>query len=351
MNKLNEKEYNNLTKEQSENDITTLALHSLFKQGIEAIEQDDFRKLLRVVNDIQDSSFQNKRVITEAVDVFIKQAHGKEFHIREVYSTLHITTRQEKQNISKILNRKVDKGELIKPRKENGWFRAVQDELCLMDWKNADTTGVPLKFPLGIEKMVKIFPRNIILLAGYPNTGKSSFCLEFARLNKKERDIYYFNSEMGEDEFRYRLELFDMDLDEWQRGFYPFPCSEGFEDVIRADEVNIIDFLEITEDFSLVGDKIKKIYNSLGTGIALIALQKSLNRDTGRGDTLSLEKPRLYLSMNYGKLKIVKAKNWVTHENPNEKMIDFKLVNGSKFVPQGIWHNYDPYDKKPWERS
>jgi hypothetical protein len=41
-----------------------------------------------------------------------------------------------------------------------------------------------LVIPLGVEKYAKIFPGNIILLEGEKSQGKSTFALEFARLNK-----------------------------------------------------------------------------------------------------------------------------------------------------------------------
>lgn len=40
------------------------------------------------------------------------------------------------------------------------------------------------------------------------------------------------------------------------------------------------------------------------------------------------------------KLKIVKAKDWVTSINPNGLSIDFKLVNGCKFVCLNDWSKW-----------
>jgi hypothetical protein len=63
--------------------------------------------------------------------------------------------------------------------------------------------------------------------------------------------------------------------------------------------------------------------------------------DLGRGGSFSLEKARLYLSMDAGMTTIVKAKNWVNPlVNPNKLKINYKIVNGCKFIIEhGGWVN------------
>ena len=48
---------------------------------------------------------------------------------------------------------------------------------------------------------------------------------------------------------------------------------------------------------------------------------------------------RLYINMDYGTAKIIKAKNWRDSDNPNGKVIDFKIVNGWQILPDiRGWH-------------
>ena len=155
-------------------------------------------------------------------------------------------------------------------------------------------------------------------------------------LNMSSHRIHYFSSEMGSIELRDRLSKFDLPLTAWK--FDPRERSSNFADVIAADEINIIDFLEIHDEFYRVGAMIKEIFDKLKSGIAIIALQKNPNTDYGLGGLRSLEKARLYLAMEPGRIKIVKAKNWAGQENPNGLMLDFKLVQGCKFIIDGGWH-------------
>ena len=110
---------------------------------------------------------------------------------------------------------------------------------------------------------------------------------------------------------------------------------------IRHREVveEIIDFLEIHDNFYEVGGKMAEIHNKLKGAIAIIALQKNPGTDTGLGGFRGPEKPRLYITMSRSNYcKIVKAKNWATSENPNGKMIRYKIYQGCNLYSKGDWH-------------
>ena len=79
--------------------------------------------------------------------------------------------------------------------------------------------------------------------------------------------------------------------------------------MIHPDEINVVDYLELTSDFWKVSGMLQEIQSKLAQGIAVVALQKPRGRDTGLGGDKSLEKPRLYLSVENGTVKILKAKN------------------------------------------
>jgi hypothetical protein len=108
--------------------------------------------------------------------------------------------------------------------------------------------------------------------------------------------------------------------------------------------LNIIDFLEIHDEFYKVGALIKDIFDKLSTGLAVIAIQKNRGRDEGLGGQRSLEKPRLYMAMEPGKLKIVKAKNWLNSTmNPNGMCMEFKLAKGCYFKGTGTWKREEAF--------
>ena len=265
------------------------------------------------------------------------------FSLTETFNSLQLLTSKEKTNIYQIAHRLCKEGLIERHPNKNGVFRRVESEYEKLNIKHASTESIPLSWPFCIERYYRALPKNIIIIAGSFDAGKTAFLLNFMQMNMKRHRIYYFSSEMGEVEMRNRLENFDIPLDAWSDTF--IGRSSNFADVIQPDDINIIDFLEITKDFFLVAEHIKQIFEKLRTGIALIALQKNPGMELGLGGGRSVEKARLYLSMEKGKIRIIKCKNWAnTSFNPNRLELDFKLVKGCKFIESTEWRKGGQYE-------
>ena len=269
---------------------------------------------------------------------FVLSSNGI-FTSAEIHSCLHLSSRNDKKNVSLSLSRLVDEGIIERVGLRNGHFRRIQGELEVMDFLNAKTETVDLWLPFGLHEMVETMPGNIILVSGEPNSGKTGFLLNIIRHNMHNSELHYFNSEMGSIELSKRLSNFNgLRLQDWK--FKAYERSGDFADVIKAGKgkINIIDFLELHENFYEVSGKLADIHKKLKGAIAIVALQKNSGTDYGLGGQRSLEKPRLAIAMSPGKLKVVKAKNWKTNENPNGKAINFKLAAGCKLIKTGDWY-------------
>jgi hypothetical protein len=83
--------------------------------------------------------------------------------------------------------------------------------------------------------------------------------------------------------------------------------------------------------------------------VAVIAIQKKFGAEMGRGAEFSLEKPSLYLSVEKGTVKILKAKEWRGTNNPNGQIMTFSLRHGASFEVMSELH--DPECDKQYERS
>jgi len=263
------------------------------------------------------------------------------FSTTDVHKELQVTTKPDKKNITQTLLRLYNEGVLERHPSKNGHYRLIEKKYEIMDFRNAPTVEFELTWPLEIEKQCKIYPGNIIVLAGEKSAGKTCFMLNVVKENMNNHEIVYLNSEMGESELKVRLKLLqDVSLSDWR--FTPIMRQGNWADLITADKkIWIIDYLEIpAERLYTVADEIRAIHAKLKEGICIIGLQKVVGRNTGRGDTFSMEKSRLYLALERGCLKIVDAKAWRNSaDNPRGKIREFKLINGSKFLPSGYWKN------------
>ncbi len=266
------------------------------------------------------------------------------FNITDCYSALKAIGKKEKGAIRQAMHRMAKEGILEKYGEKDGQYRRVESEADVINWREASTEDIKVRYPFEIEKLAKTYPGNIIVIAGAPNSGKTSFLLEFTRINMHSQSmpIHYFSSEMGGSEFRVRIELFEnCRPQDWK--FHTYEKSSNFSDVIRPDAINIIDYLEMSTDFWRVAELLLQIHKRLKKGIALVGLQKDPSRkgqgfkEYGRGGSFGLEKPRIYLAIDNGIIKIVKAKNWREKENPNGLIKKFKLIQGWDFMETSGW--------------
>jgi len=274
---------------------------------------------------------QSHEGLTDRIKEWVLRTKGV-FWGTDVDKDLNLGTREDKHYRSKILRRLVKDGIIERVGTRNGQFRLIDNSLEEMDWRSAEISNYyDLKMPLGLHNLMNFYPKNIMVVAGAPNAGKTSFVLNIACMNR-DKEIHYFNSEMGPEELRQRLyEFEDLTESAWDHVKF-YDRSGNFSDVIRPNGLNIIDFLEITTDFFMIAEQIRKIHDKLDKGVAVICLQKKKGAEMGRGAEFSLEKPRIYFSLDFQKLKIVKCKNYKHGCNVNGKEIEFRLINGATFI-------------------
>lgn len=263
------------------------------------------------------------------------------FRNRDIIDELNID-KNKKNLVSTYLARFVEEGLITKDGRASGYWRRIETELERIDFRKAEDNLIEIVWPFGLEKMVEIRPGNIVVIAGSPNSGKTAFLLDFISRNMHKFNIHYFNSEMGAGELSKRLKLFEeidspVPFSEWN--FEAYARNKNFADIIVPGEgnINIIDYIEMYEEFYLVSKHLSEIHNKLNGAVGIVSLQKNPGTETGLGGYRSLEKPRLYLAMDSNILRIVKAKNWKGSDNPNRKQIHFKLVKGCKFITQDRW--------------
>lgn len=311
------------------------------------IEENDTEELtakwVEFAKTLDSKGIKHKEInLTHKIEQYIEATDG-DFTATECYKWLQTAigatkgykTEVNRRSVKDILIRLKKRGVIQKIGNKDGVYRQVDEEADEIDFESADDSTLDIRWPFEIEKFVDTYPKSISVIAGAPNAGKTAFLLNLVRLNIQKHKINYFSSEMGKIELKARLLKFGLPLSEWKRAIWK-ERAVNFADVIKPDEINIIDFLELHSDFFLVGQMIKDIFDKLNKGIAVIALQKNAGQDHGLGGYRSIEKARLYVAMDTGTVKIVKGKNWHDEtKNPNGYQNGFKLVQGCKFIADG----------------
>jgi DNA-binding transcriptional ArsR family regulator len=277
-----------------------------------------------------------ERNIHQEVESWIRVTSG-DFTVTSCYSELQIVTKEQKAAARTAFNR-LQKAELIeKAGERDGIYRIRDSGSDEINFITADTTPYDIRWPMGIHEYVSIYPRSIIIIAGVSNAGKTAYCLNVARKNRLKREINYFLTEADPAELKVRLEKFGDPLEAWHNVKFKRPRG-NLSKAINPDGFNIIDYLEIHKDFYEVSGLINDIYEKLNTGIAIIAMQKPPGRDLGIGGRGTLDKARLYLSIDPGVIKIVKGKIWRNEAiNPDGLFLRWRLGGGCHFKEEGTW--------------
>lgn len=339
--------------------------HTLLKGGM---HEEDARKVLQVLATNCDPPFPVKDAMRKLqsaigrqgrqhgaiIDLFREWIEGNDgvFLLRDVQFDLGIADRQGKKSLATAATRLAKEGVLDKTG-QAGRYRIVDRDATIIDFMGASDEEIPIRWPLGVNRYFKLLPKNVCVIAGEQDAGKTAYLLNLVSLNMKEHEIHFFSSEMGPEEFKSRLKGFqpDINLADWKKhNFFAHERDSNFADVIKPNAINIIDYLEIDgsegREFWRVGGMLKDIRDRLNKGAAIVAIQKNPDKKEGHnlglGGYRGMEKPRLYMSMSKhpNRLKLEKVKNWRNEDlNPNGLKVGFKLIRGCRFQIEGDWHH------------
>jgi len=273
-----------------------------------------------------------KKSITNDFRIWFENCEGS-FSLSQIYADLYATTRQERNAIQQDLHRLLEKGKVERLRKQ-GEYRKIKCNVEKILMPSVKPIPLPILFPCNIENYLKTYRGNVIVIGGSPNSGKTAYCLNVAKLNMDRFKVNYISSEMRGEEIYERLEGFQENcIQEMFEKIDWIPCTSDFQDVINPDALNIIDYLEIPDgEFFKVQDQIRKMFDKLKDGIAIICIQQNKGAELPKGGTGSIEKARIALSIDNHLLTVVKGKLWkrgTVHHNLTRR---FKLWAGVNFT-------------------
>lgn len=250
--------------------------------------------------------------LSRVINDYIHSVTGHDINVTDLDKELGIVTQRDRTNRRQILHRLCEAG--ILESKGYKVFRFVETEAPIIDIDNVDLSKtVDVVLPFGLHNWIILYPKNIIIVAGSKDAGKTVICNQILKLNNDGKmPIAYFNSEMGPEELYKRLSR--MGEGKWWK-FKPRERSVDFASVIKPDALNVIDYLELTTDFYKVAEELKQITEKLKKGIAVVAIQKKFNAELAYGAETTLWKSRLYVTIDYikqnklWKLVVKSAKN------------------------------------------
>ena len=284
-----------------------------------------------------------ERNLTEEVREFVMSTTGH-FMSTDVHNFLNLSTRDHKKAVAMALSRLCkNEGLIEREGKKHGCWRKIDRTIEEQCWWEKKGTPLNLRFPLGVERFVRLYPGNIILLEGQKSQGKSAFALEFCRYNKNlyKGKILYQNVEMSDDELMERFESYGhiMTPEEWRECVTIIRQTSDWWDKINPDGLNVIDYLIEYKESYLIADYIFRIHQKLKSGIALVIVQRDPIKPYPTGGRGVRDIPRLVLSLVKHRIKIEDVKSFqkTVYGNPSGLVRKYKQVSWWDFQPQEEW--------------
>ena len=289
-----------------------------------------------------------KQLSQSLIEEWVSITKGQ-FNVRDIWNEIGIESPEGKKHLKTILSRLESKGLIKHLDRGFGNYRCIDNEMPIMDWRNADPTNVvPLLWPFELEKYVSIYPKNEAILAGRKQEGKSTFLYKFIKLNMYTFKIDLFNSETGVEQLNARFCDLGIPLD---APFNVYERYDNFADVIHPDRISVIDYLDLNSEHYLAGAEIDAIFRKLRTGIAVIGMQipppattfvkgvkHTIDRDYAYGGGSTAKRAFIYISMSNHRLKLKHVKK------PAQKNVHPENMTWSyEFSDEGDFINIQPY--------
>lgn len=231
--------------------------------------------------------------------------------VNDLYRSVNAVNAKDQSCVRKAVQKLVKQRVLEPiPGAKVGNYRLVDHTENVVDvWNAPDLIDLNLRWPFDIQDRFYLPPRSVIVVAGVSNAGKTAFALDFAHRNNLKMPTYYLvmSNESHPSKLKARAKQFGP-KDEWAGCTFIDKPSGTFQDAIRPDGINIVDYLQVYDSFWLITETIAQIADRLNEGIAMLLLQKFEGKKFAKGGESTREKAEVYITLDNGKLAFEKIK-------------------------------------------
>ena len=207
------------------------------------------------------------------------------------------------------------------------WYDFTEDDVIPFNWpKGRDGS----KFPF--DGHLKFRPTDLFVMAGVSNKGKSTIAKNILWENMDEWNgrITLFVNEYQPARFARNADMmcwntpFNLD---GKPKFELLRLEGDWQYAIEPDHLNIIDWIELADDFFRIGEILKAIQQKLRKGMAVVIIQKGEGRELGTGGQFGEHRASYYWAVDEGRFLFKKAKEYNDY-NPNGKTYGFTTAEG-----------------------
>ncbi len=287
-----------------------------------------------------------ERNLSEDIRAWIAGLGSGWFTVTQCDRELQIVTKADKASRRQILHRMCDKELLKRDKSVTERYQALHRDERIMDPDNISMDTISVTLPLGLSKKTTLFHKAIVTVAGVTGMGKTMFALNFIRENMGSHEIYYLNSEMSDQELKFKKLAFKgFPYSGWT--FTMVDVQGAMSESVRTDKINVIDYLQAPiKELYGIRDLILDIKKRLGKGMALILIQRKENNPLGEGGYFSAQASSLYINLSFGTLEVIKNRFREADQFRGLEKRNFEIKHGLICDTSGWYSAGSPEEKQ-----
>ncbi len=314
-------------------------LISAFNGDLDPESQEAAEKILSGVE-------ANERNLSEEIRTWVAGLGNGWFTVTQCDRELLIVTKADKTTRRQVLHRMCDKELLKRDKSVTERYQALKRDERIMDPDNIFLDTVDVRMPLALSRKTKLFHGAVVTVAGVTGMGKTMFALNFIQDNMGSHEIYYLNSEMSDQELKFKKLAFKtFPYSGWK--FTAVDVQGSMSESIRTDKINVIDYLQApTDKLYMIRDLISDIKKKLGKGMVLILIQRKADNPWGEGGIFSAQASSLYINLSFGTLEVIKNRFREADDFRGLEKRNFEIKHGVLCETSGWYSEGAPEEKQ-----
>jgi hypothetical protein len=241
--------------------------------------------------------------LSDKLREYLKPAQGRTVDLKDIRAALKIEVgSKDDTNLKVQMSGFLTEKKVVRPSgKRDGVYFVIRPVEPVKWWEGRSGEPINFLFPrsrednteFGIEDLVEIFMGDFILITGVTNFGKTAVAI-----NVLGENLHLFPTQprlMGSEytasdgkispKFGRRMRR--MNWVEWVKDGQPqfelYPVGSDYQDYVKSDTLNIIDWISLPNEYFLIDSVTKAIKDEVGDGILVAVTQKNTATEWSEG--------------------------------------------------------------------
>lgn len=242
--------------------------------------------------------------LSDKLREYLSTARGRTVYLKDIRTYLKVEPgSKDDQNLRVLMSTNLVKDHTVKPSglADGGYKVIIPIDPIKFSLDGDDREGlIDFKFPrsyvddttFGIEDLVEVFQGDMIGIFGETNFGKSCIAYNILAMNLDLMPCVLMGNELTTSQNQIapkikrrlrRMEWAKWNDDNGKPRFDILPVGADYEEYIRTNAINVIDWITLPGEYYLIDSVLKSQKDRVGNGVLVPVLQKKKNVEDPEG--------------------------------------------------------------------